>query len=322
MPTGIGALIKAGVIAESTWGTVLEVTELLPLLGGEDLDSFYEHLKSNALTGSAAQRIPAQGMRTTQGKLPIQLRYSASYAFFLHFFGTDNATPIPDQYELDDSIEGNGLTVAVDKAVSVWDAYGVKASKLTFSVDDGKIIYTADVTAKGMNEVSTATTSGELAALTNTDDDVLFSELAFRIGDTANILASPTDDVVIKDFTLSIDRKHDYVHGSGSREPLEQLMSDWREAELKFTVSRYTTNQYRTWQNAQTPLQADLTFTGAGSNAIVIDIAEMVIPRAESNVKDAGPINTEVTCMCYGRVQNTVMTSVPAGTELILSRAV
>jgi hypothetical protein len=78
-------------------------------------------------------------------------------------------------------------------------------------------------------------------------------------------LASPTDDVKIKDFTLEIERKIDSVWSSQSRAIVEPAETDKPTIKLTLNLNRMNAANklYFAQWIAETEKKADLTFIGA-----------------------------------------------------------
>lgn len=216
------------------------------------------------------------------------------------------ASNFADLYPLATKLDGLGLTVAFDKTdAGIFEFNGCKVSGLTLrgSPADGCILE-ASVIGKQRNATPT-NTAAILAGLLNTDPSVQFTDLNFRIGDQADPLAAG-DEVQISAYELRLGWDLDQINASGGRfiiEPLNTL----RTVEFQFTVPRFTSQQYHTWQNAGTKLQARLAFTN-GSRSITILLPNLLLqPSVGAQVQGPQPMTVQVRATAYQNDSNSVM---------------
>jgi hypothetical protein len=260
MPTARGFQGVAGIVKEVTLGTVVAVTTKLPLIS-ESLSDQFAHIQNAALTGSATRGRAIQGARSAGGQLVCYWNYDVRQPLLEQFFGTwTDGDPDEDYYTMDATIDGKGLTIAIEKTVSVHEFAGVKVGAFTLSgsPSDG-VRWTADVFAQSRSLTSVTNTTAVLAALAEAGDPMQFHDLTLRIGDQANDLASG-DDVEMENFSLAIGRNM-IQKQVNSTTLLEARENGFQDGTLTVQLPLYDSDQFLTWHASHTPLQASLIAT-------------------------------------------------------------
>ena len=211
-----------------------------------------------------------------------------------------------DTFLFANGLTGLGLTAALDKTSGgVHEFTGLKVSKLTLNGDpDRGVMLQADLIGKQRSS-SPTNTAGILAGLLNTRPPVGFTDLNFRIGDQADVLAAG-DELAIRDFEYTQSWDLDQVNTSGGRTVIEPENAH-RTVDFSFLVPRFTTSQYHTWAQAGTRLQARLQWTD-GSNYLTLNIPELLLqPAVEAPVSGPQPLTVRVKGRCYQNTANSVM---------------
>lgn len=285
-----------GVGAESTIGTPVAATEKVCFLS-EDLTEQFEEILDDSLCGTPARSIGQQGTQIVEGGFEYHWRYELAQAILTHFFGTLSVdTPVvgTNTYSLDPNIDGDGITVAIDKQVSVWEFAGYKVNELviTGNPTDG-IQISVDGFAIDLDLASILNTPATLAALGDPGAFMVFQDLTFRIGDLVDALASPTDDFSISEFSITLTRNLEPTPVN-SQQRLEAVENDFRGAELTFTIPRYNDNFFVSAHQNHTPLQCDIAVTD-GTNTKTILMPKLIVLEANASVDGAGFVTHEVT---------------------------
>ena len=325
-----------GMAPEVTLGTPVVATAKLPLIS-ETLTSAFDQIPDVSLVGSATQDPPAQGVQRTEGGIVITKRMTAQDPLLTHFFGnfTQGLTNDPgggspfddDHYLIQDDLDGEGITLAMDKQVAVFEFTGFKGStfSLTGTPADG-IRVSLDGFATGVDLASAINTSVVLQALTNSDINIQFSDLELLIGDLTNPLASPGDKVKITDFTLELNRNLEALEVN-EKTLEEAIEGSWRTSTFNFTIGRYDDTigtQFRTWHDNHTFVQALLTFT-LGTNNYKLYLPKMLIANpGPANLGGPGVVPLEIETTLHTNKDNTntntIMTDIDSEilwTELI-----
>lgn len=120
---------------------------------------------------------------------------------------------------------------------------------------------------------------------------VKFDQMVFRVGDQANALAAG-DNTAIDSFEVAFDRSmklDDYATDPTlPQQPLEPKENGFRVSSFKIKLPRYASDVFLVWRLADTPLQANMTWGGAGTTAKLIEFPELRITEGfEGNV--SGP---------------------------------
>jgi hypothetical protein len=205
--------------------------------------------------------------------------YDVRQPLLEQFFGTwTDGDPNEDFYTMDDIIDGKGLTVAINKGVSVHEFAGVKVGSWTLSGSPADAVrWSADVFAQSRSLTSVTNTSAVLAALGEPGDPMQFHDLTLRIGDQANDLASG-DDVDVENFSLQINRNM-IQKQVNSTTLLEARENAFQDGTLTIQLPLYDSDQFITWHANHTPLQASLIFS-AGGNTKYINLPQLLVVQA------------------------------------------
>jgi hypothetical protein len=192
-------------------------------------------------------------------------------------------------------------TFAMDKQVSVHEWAGVKINKLTIrgkASGGGALECEAEVSAKDRSLTSTTNTAVTIAALSLMDCPVaLFEDLTFLIGDNINALVAG-DEEDISSFELVIDNvmRTDELTNNGLA---EQGRDGRRKITLKLSFAAYDSDQYITWRDNDTDLQAQLLFerddgVHTDNYRFVIRIGKMQVTKYPTATKDEKMLRPDV----------------------------
>jgi len=284
VPVSHGFESQLGIGTEVTVGTEVVVTEKIPYRS-ESIKAQNNHIQDNSLCGPAARPASQQGTLIVEGGFEAHMRYALSQLIFQHFFGTFlTDTPVvgTNTYSLDPSIDGDSITVAIEKTVSVWTTLGYKVSELeiTGTPTDG-ILWS--VSGFGTDQIrnSATNTSGVLDALAIPGDFMLFQDMRLRIGDHVDALAA-ADELDISEFTLNINRQLDPTEVN-SFNRLEALENNFRETTLTITIPRYCADDFIDFHRNHTNLQAELLFTD-GVNTKTILLPNMLTMEFDAEI--------------------------------------
>lgn len=308
-----------GIGEEVTAGTPVAATVKVPFLS-EDLTEQFDEILDNSLCGTAARTIGQQGTQIVEGGFDLHWRYTLNFLLMRHFFGTLLAdTPVvgTNTYQFDSNIDGNALTVAIEKTVSVWEFAGFKVDEMVISGNptDG-IQLDVDGFAVDLDLASVINTTASLGALSLPGPFMTYQDMRFRIGDLVDALASPTDDIQIADFEITLARNLEATTVN-SQQRLEALENDFRDAELSFTIPRYCSNFFVTAHQNHTPLQADIFITD-GTNSKTIRMPKLIVLEAPASVDGPGFIEQPVVCQIIPDPEgaNTFMTLQDTNSEI------
>lgn len=286
-PVAHGYQSIMGVGTEVTPGTPVVVTQKVPFIS-ESIKSQFNHVQDNSLCGPAARPKSQQGTLISEGGFELHFRYQLAQLILQHFFGSylvDTPVVGTHTYSLDPSIDGDALTLAIEKVVSVWEHTGYKISELTISGSptDG-IMIEVDGFAVNTDLASVTNTSATLEALAGPGDFMLFQDMTLRIGDHADALTA-ADEIDISSFEININRNLEPTEVN-SPNRLEALENDFRETTFEFSIPRYCANDFINFHTNHTCLQAELVFTD-GTNTKTIRMPNLIITEFDADV--SGP---------------------------------
>lgn len=298
-PVAHGYESQMGIGLETTPGTPVVVTQKIPFRA-EDIKAQYNHILDNSLCGPAARPRSQRGTLIAEGGFEFHLRYQLAQLILQHFFGSflvDTPVVGTNTYSLDPSIDGDAVTLAIEKTVAVWEHTGFKASELTISGSptDG-IIVEVDGFAVNTNYASVINTSAVLDGLAVPGDFSLFQDVRLRIGDHVDALAV-ADEIAISSFEININRNLAPTEVNSDNR-LEALENGFRETTFEITIPRYCAQTFIDFHNNHTPLQAELLITD-GSNTKTILIPNMLTMEFDAEVGGPEFVEHPVTFSCH-----------------------
>lgn len=302
MSTGQGVAARCALGVESSFGTAVAVTEIIPF-SSESINRAIEQLESQYLDGLVGRRGLKNSVVSVLGGLECELVWDEESGdpiglerLLRGFFGSSARDGVNslNQYKTATAI-GDTYTICFNKQVSNWEVVSAKINTLTIGGESGgKATLAVEIIGYDLLRTGDAGIVNAIAAVTglaNTTqpENLSFDDMVFRIGDQANALASG-DQYKIDSFELvgnnnltdpqfsSVDSVH-----TDSLLTLEPVRNGQREINLAITLPRYDSDQLFTWLNSATALQADLKFTSGGYefNILLPNIRIMGDPQAQ-----------------------------------------
>lgn len=263
MAEGIGYLKILGGGAESVSNTPVNATQRLPHLEFTP-DKATQRLMDESLDGRAFRRKPELGMFDIRGTWRCHADYRTASVILTHFFGSLAA----GRYTFIPALSTT-LTLAVDKTVSVWELSGVFINQLIHTWGLGFTELSGTLIAMGITYTGGQNTATELLNLLPPVGRRCKSapDLTVRIGvDTAALTS--TEDIDTQAGTITLNRPMAETHTSGQREIIKPVANGFADGTFDLTLTRYDTNEYKTWRDANTSLQLALLYDEeAGSGA-------------------------------------------------------
>lgn len=283
--TSIGYLTRLGVGLETVYGTPVLTTQVLPSTT-ESLNDVYAVIPDESLQGSPVYDTPEQGNFSASGDLSLPMRYLNEFVLLKHFFGQFTT----GRYDLLPSLQGQALTLAIDKQVEgVWEYAGTKASQVVWTSNaDGVMLQTSLIPGSLLLN-SALNTHDHLVTLLQDTKRLLHHHLALWIGEQDHALTA-TDDQCVSELTLTLARPMDLVYTNCSQNPLEPIESGFLTFDMQLVFPRFTSDhsQLLTWRQNYTRLQARLRYT----HPVTAQWKELVIPNlvlTNSTAPTAGP---------------------------------
>jgi len=291
---GFSAILGVG--SEVTLGTPVAATDKVCFIS-ETLQENIVEVLNNAICGTAVRDIGQPGTKIIEGGFVYPWTVDLGSIPLQKFFGTYSTdTPAVGQntYSLDNSIDGDGYTVAIDKQVSVYEFAGFKGSTLTISGNPGDgIRISIDGFAVNLDLDSVLNTSGTLQALAEGGFILLFQDATFRLGDLADALQA-SDAIDVSEFSIEINRQLEPVEVN-SHQRTEALENGFRESTLTFTVPQYQSDFIVDAHRNHTQLQFDIVITN-GASVKTIQGPRLVVTEYSNSVGGPEFLTLEVTC--------------------------
>lgn len=261
MADGIGYLTILAGGAESTSNTTVNATQRLPNLEFTP-DKEYQYLLDESLQGNAFQRKPDLGVVDIRGSWRMLADYQTSSVILKHFFGTLSG----GKYSFDAALTAS-LTLAIDKTVSVWELGGVFINQLVHTWGPGFSELSGTLIAMGLTYTGGQNTATELLNLLPATARKCKSapDLTVRLGVASAVLSS-SENISVQSGTLTLTRPMAETHANAAREIRKPVANGFASGGLEMALTRYDTNQYTTWLDANTSLQAALLYDEEGGS--------------------------------------------------------
>jgi|GEM_PF-2123425 len=302
MTIGKGFASRLALGVESTYGTPVAITELIPFTS-ESVNKLTEAIESKYLDGSAARKNIVNGAISVDGDFSGELVYDEIAGDII---GIERLL----KGALGDSARdaGNGLnkyymateldnhyTLVFNKQVSAWEGASIKFGTLTLAGamgEDGCTFSIGNLRGHTLRRTGDAGIINNIAAVTglsptNIPSLIKLKDATFRVADQANALASG-DQVCINSFELSVDNSISDPEYStvcsghtDSDYALEAGRNGLRVCKFKITIPRYDADTFFDFQSADTALQADLKFAlGSYEFNILLPYLKVTAPTA------------------------------------------
>jgi len=270
-----GVLVQAGWITRSTtWDTAQVTVDALLPVKSETLTTNFEQIHS-AMLGRASQYAPKQGTRMVQGDLVLELDYNFGYQMLRFAMGTEAA----GVFNLANALQY--LQVWIDKGVSRYVFPSVAVNRMTLSGrPDEPLLLTLGCVASTGLRVATA-----FPSLSATHDRVILAESTLRIADQADALAGG-DAWTFSGFELTLDNalRLDGKSNASTKLVLQPERNGFRTGALSVEFPRYDSDQFATWRDAHTTLQADIVLNGASADFTIQMPSMTIAGGADANV--------------------------------------
>lgn len=164
-----------------------------------------------------------------------------------------------------DTIEGLFLTYAVEKGSKIHVVPSAKVIKASFGVNNGLIKATFGLRGQTVEDNNGVVTSMSAVTYPSIHKRARFNQAVFRVNAQSGAgLASPTDVVEPRNFTLDIERKVDSEHVSGSKLIIEPRENTKPQVKLTMEFPRIAAGNeayFADWK-AGTEKKADIVITG------------------------------------------------------------
>jgi hypothetical protein len=290
MTTGVGFLGKLGAGDESSYGTEVLVTQMLPMMS-EKLTYDPKLLRSMAMEGRPQTRQADQGTIDIKGDVVTAFRYQLDNMLLRNWFGTLTS----GKYTHIGQTEGKSMTLAIDKSVSVWTFTGCKISKLVLDAKPDAVTLTGTIIANLLNQASVVNTAAVMAALINPAKNVMFHHMRIRVGTHAAALDS-SNDIGVTELKLTLDRPMATLFTNQSQGHVEAFENAFPAHVLELKIPRYQSDIWEGWLTANTRLQVEIQFTD-GVNTKTIYIPNYQLDSVQANIAGAGAIPLDIKGM-------------------------
>jgi len=305
MADSLGFLSKMGFILRTSWTQAYTAcTAIMPFLS-ESLTSQFSRLPDDTLQGYGGRLPSEQGVEALGGSTEHHFNYSTSGTrlFVTALMGNDAGGVIT----ITDTVTDKYYAFEFEKQVKRWRFWPCACNKMTITGEkDKRCKIVIDWFARNFETVDTA--FPDIAQPTNVL--VNFDDLVFRIANQDDAIAGG-DAVAIDSFEIVFDRARkadDYAtDATNPKQPLDPVSGGWRVCTLGIKVPRYAAATFETWKGTNTPLQADLAFTGP-ANSILIQLPELRITEGfNQNINGPAPLTVEGKFEAYRSVTGNPM---------------
>ncbi len=328
MSVGRGFDAKLAIGAESTFGTAVAVSELIPFTS-ESVTKEFDQQSAEYLDGNPAKKDLKNVNIKVGGDISGEMVYDeiAGAAIGIERLlrgalgnsARDTTNGLNKYYPANDL--DDYFTLAFNKQVSLWEIvsakfgtleiFGKAGEKMMFSLSN---LIARDLLRTGDSGIVNSISGVEAISPTNIPANIMFDDGTFRIGDTSDALTS-SDEKCIDGFTLTINNNlsdAEYTTpcstNDDAQKTIEPLRNGWRELEVKLEIPRYESDQYFTWLNNETALQLDFKFA-LGSYQFNILLPYLKVKAVEAPIGGPEIIKQTVTLVPLRNAgRNTYMT--------------
>lgn len=295
------AAIKLAQAWDNAWASAVDT--LLPFVS-ETLTRSFDELRSEALVGQAAAHPFAHGTEVVTGDLVLELTYGVATELLGYGFGAQTAGAITFANDLSTKT----FNLEIEKVEARYRFYACMVNSITISgsADSARpVSVTLGLIAQKGDKVATAFPTLSLPS-DGTEDRVYFEHLRVSGGgalfaDQANAIAAG-DEIPISSFELAVENNLQAdAKDSASGYVVQPMRDGFRTVSVKVGLARYTstTDNFVTWKNADTDLQAKFTL-GNGTETVVLEIPYCkVSDGANFNVGGPGVLTDEVTLAAF-----------------------
>lgn len=270
MADNLGVATYQGVGIEVTYGTAVAATQMLNIISN-GLDSETVNNQSVTLLGTSSRGRSRRGAEIVSGPIVVQWTYDTAEIWLEQFMGlrVPAVSPLFDEYQLQTRID-RSFTFAENKRDAVvheYDGLEIATATLAGNANDG-FRWTLDTLGNQRAITGTVNSAAGLQLLGIPAGDIHWEDMVLRIGELDDALASPADDFCPESISLPLNRNatHSIVN---KRQPLRGQTNGHFDATLGFTLPRVDTDQFITWKEAGTLLQADITLSDGSSTKVV-----------------------------------------------------
>jgi len=318
MSTGQGVASRCALGKESSFGTAVAVTDIVPF-SSESINRAIQQLEKQYLDGTVGRKGLKNSVVSVLGGLECEFIWDEESGdpiglenFLRGFFGASarDAGNGLNQYKTANAVD-DFYTICFNKQVSNWEIVSAKINTLTIAGESaGKFTLAVEIIGYDLLRTGDGGITNAIAAVTglsNTDDPaaMVYDDLVFRIGDQANSLAAG-DQYKIDSFELvcnnnltepefsTIDSGH-----TDSLLTLEPVRNGQREVDLKITLPRYDSDQIFTWLNNGTALQADLKVASGSYEFNMLLPNVKIVGDPTANIGGAELIKPEINIQAH-----------------------
>ena len=280
-----GYLSRLGIGKETTFGTAVAITQLLPFTS-EGLSREIQRLEDGIL-GSDSRILAEQTQKSVSGSIETDLTFTGFDDIYEAALGLKSGTGVstdPYVFSLADDIN-TSLTIAIDKGVSIHEYAGCKINSLTIAGDGTKLTASIDILGKTYSIPSSVNTATEFDNALDYGNRVLFADIKFSAGGIAYGISS---------FNLQLNNNLTAIF-ENSREAAEISRNGKREVSFSFELPRYQVDDFNAMFDNDTEFDV-LIEAVLGTNTLQIILPRVVISNTNPVVSGAEIIKQSVEC--------------------------
>jgi len=281
-------LMKMALVDESSYGVYVAPTYLIPFMGAMPKQSF-AMIEDDANVGTAFKNLPLQGVRSLGGSgievnaevntLPLFLRQICGQAAAGNVY-----TPIMTS-------NPKSMSSCVLDAIKTNKHAGIVMNNFKLSSQsDGKLKLSFDP----ISCIAEVRDDTAFPTITTSPGTELLHQHAggtngyFRVGDQADALAAG-DNLSIKSCEFSIN--WNFAMDSVNSQTQLQPKSAMAEVSLAFQIAEHTTDAFKAFADARTPLQLEAKFYAGAAAYLIVRIPNFIMSEAPVSSDDKGRID-------------------------------
>lgn len=259
----------------SVWGTEIDVNAIgngiLPLNAGAIKQSI-AMIPDESPVSAFESDLDLGDYEPVDFSLEFDARYEGLGPIIAQVFGIAGAPSTPEgtarlhTLELADKIAALFGTYATEKHDKYHVVPSAKPYKLTFTLDGGKLKLTVDFKGDCVKDDSVIVTTLAAVSVPDKHNRALSKQMVFRMNAQGGDTLDGDDAVLVKNFTLEIERKPEGgAYNAGSQKIIEALEEGKVGVKLSLDLNRMddANDVYFSQWLGESEKKADLIFTGA-----------------------------------------------------------
>lgn len=285
--TGYGYLGLMGIGEEATYGTEVAAQFRVPFISST-LDDDQALVSDVSLQGRPGMPPPDHGSISAKGNIIAMMRYNNNNLLLKHCLGQH----VGGVYDLHTPREGLGLTIPIDKQVSIWTFLGGKVSQWELDSSIARVSQTATMVCQKLVRNTGINNLAHLQSLADPSLNLLHRQLSFQMGpQTGTLSVADAWDISVLKFVMARHVDELFTNSLYMHEPLDNA---YPTATLSITLPHYQTDQFKQWEQDGVLLHARAIWSN-GTSTFELAMSSLSVSNAPVPTSGPGLLSQVVT---------------------------